>query len=520
MSTLQDVTNQLKDLNESSDKTAKELDFAGATLYAIHESMETMSVAVGQSIPVQKSKDDDDKPDTEKEREDRSLIEALVSTLTSIKDSIVDMTKTIGQAAFDYGFIPLAIVGLLSLWDNAMTDLDKMMIAFLAGMAIIFKQAPLKFMSAMASMTRGIVTSYAKSTKLVTGAMTSVIGGFLKTIGKIFSFPLEKFKKLSWVKKLTDSFTMFGMYVDDIRVNLGKNLNAFGSKIKNMFKAIPGLTKLGALFGKISGMFKPVIEGVKNIGTVMKSIGGSSGILGKVFRIVGRAFAPLYAVFSIFTNIRDDLAGAGTISEKVMAVLTGLTKGLVDTFITGPLDLVKDLVGWVAGIFGFESFKEKLDSFSFGDMMNDAVDSIGEFIMAIPKKVTDLFSTVMDYFSETWDGVKKTLSKIPGIGRFFSDEEEPTPEYQSRKARGYIRPKNKMADMGESDMTIGKVIPIESTTTLMAQKEKEIMIQREAAVAHAGSGAIGLVNTNNTSVQNNTNNTHVTTLTHSRSTHE
>jgi len=69
------------------------------------------------------------------------------------------------------------------------------------------------------------------------------------------------------------------------------------------------------------------------------------------------------------------------------SMLVAIGKGIADfalTLYTLPLTLIKKLVGFIAGLFGFDDFKEKLDKFSFKDMIKKAFFGfIGSFVKVI-----------------------------------------------------------------------------------------------------------------------------------------
>jgi hypothetical protein len=68
-------------------------------------------------------------------------------------------------------------------------------------------------------------------------------------------------------------------------------------------------------------------------------------------------------------------------------MLVAIGKGIADfaiTLLTLPITLIKKLVGFIAGLFGFDGFKEKLDKFSFKDIIKNAFFGfIGSFVKVI-----------------------------------------------------------------------------------------------------------------------------------------
>ena len=57
-------------------------------------------------------------------------------------------------------------------------------------------------------------------------------------------------------------------------------------------------------------------------------------------------------------------------------------KGLLDfsaTLITLPITLLKNLLGYIAGLLGFDGIKEAIDNFSFKDMIDLANRNAAKF---------------------------------------------------------------------------------------------------------------------------------------------
>ena len=88
----------------------------------------------------------------------------------------------------------------------------------------------------------------------------------------------------------------------------------------------------------------------------------------------------LYALYEAFCDAKKVFEETGSIGEALKA---GISK-FIGTILGFIPNLVLKLVGWVAGLFGFDDFKEKVD----------AIDPI-EFIT---KKVSGIVSDIVDWF--------------------------------------------------------------------------------------------------------------------------
>lgn len=138
------------------------------------------------------------------------------------------------------------------------------------------------------------------------------------------------------------------------------------------------VTGLGNWVGKLANLGSGVLKAIKSAGNIGKTITGFFN--GRVFKFfssfASNILRPLYTLFAIFKNAKEDMAKEKGILGKLFGAFTGFVKGVLEGFITGILDLGKNIVAWVAGVFGFDGIKETLDSFSFTDSMKSAIDAI------------------------------------------------------------------------------------------------------------------------------------------------
>ena len=102
-------------------------------------------------------------------------------------------------------------------------------------------------------------------------------------------------------------------------------------------------------------------------------------------------FLPIIAIAAAVVAVLFSLKSAFNVFKKSLddgdSMLVAIGKGIADfalTLATLPITLVKKLVGFVAGIFGFDGIKESLDKFSFKDFIKKSFASfIGSFVRVI-----------------------------------------------------------------------------------------------------------------------------------------
>jgi len=216
-----------------------------------------------------------------------------------------------------------------------------------------------------------------KSDMGLMGALAAILGGVLGTIAGLFSGWLKALKFIfnrGFIKTLSQTFA-----------NFFKNL-------KTSFKGgalAKGFARIGAFFARIGAFFGKIF---KIFGTIAGFIKNVVSIAGKVMSVVSKIFAPLLIIFGIFETIKGFFDGfantEGSFLEKLMGGLAGALTGFLDFLIAAPLNLIKGIIGWIAGALGFDGVKEKLESFdfSFGGIVNAVFDVI-KFVAGIAFKI-------------------------------------------------------------------------------------------------------------------------------------
>jgi hypothetical protein len=120
-----------------------------------------------------------------------------------------------------------------------------------------------------------------------------------------------------------------------------------------------------------------------------------SAKFGPIGKVLGKLFLPVTIIMGIFDGIKGAISGAeeesGT-AGKFVGGLMGAISGILVGLVGMPLDLLKDLVSWIAGKMGMDGASEFLDSFSFSAIIGGVFDVVKDFFMAIVDFFTDLFS--------------------------------------------------------------------------------------------------------------------------------
>ena len=229
------------------------------------------------------------------------------------------------------------------------------------------------------------------------------------------------------VKKLVDIFGAKGVFLTFLGAIVAIK---FAPLITGAYavakKLAPGLWKgVGIAFNAVNFAVKGLATGAKS---ALKGLGGGLKFLfdgiGKTFTLIRSglvamkagslamlgpilpAAAIAAAAGAILFSLKSSIEVFKQSIEDGDSAMTAVGKAILDftaTLTTLPLTLVKNLVGYFAGLLGFDNFKEKLDSFSFKDGF---INIITGFV----DKVKSFFGAIFDF------DFKSILEKIGNMG--------------------------------------------------------------------------------------------------------
>lgn len=268
---------------------------------------------------------------------------------------------------------------------------------------------------------------------------------FKSLVSNKFSGPFKTFG--NWLKGLGGQFkglvsNKLGKTLDPVK-NLGANLKSAGNQLKasttnniinplknfgNTLKTVgtslkeAGKAKIiapaAAAVSNVKGFFSNIgntasaafkqggkFESVGRIGSLIKDTFGKTGKfagISKAFssgfqpiarfaasagKLLGKLFLPVTIIMGVIDGVKGFMEGfsEGGIVEGLAGAFEGVITGLVAV----PLDLLKNLVSWIAEKLGFEGLSEKLDSFSFAEMFAKFFDFIQNIRLAISDWIED-----------------------------------------------------------------------------------------------------------------------------------
>ena len=235
---------------------------------------------------------------------------------------------------------------------------EKMMAIVLAGGFFIFskyKDQLVKVLTPVVQFVMDIVDFLGPQ-----GAFMAFLGGFI-----LLKSGLAKKAIMFAGGKILSGIKATAAYLDEKGGFLKVMNNAYRKmNIVMRRKLIPAIGRMGAMItGGLTKGFTMLGNGLKALRIGIVSMSSSLGAMLTPFlpaiAIAAAAVAIFYSLKSGFDTFKQSL-------EDGDSMFTAVIKGLGDamlTLVTLPYTLVQKLVGFIAGLFGFDNFKAELEQF-------------------------------------------------------------------------------------------------------------------------------------------------------------
>lgn len=280
----------------------------------------------------------------------------------------------------------------------------------------------------------GIITAFGTAVATAVGTLGGLVIGQIKAAEALFKAldaDLSKLKSSlkSRVASIGNSIKALITTIKTFFVDIGARISAL-AKENALFKA------LAVVGERIKALAKPFVEATKSIkgilsgpvGTISKmfsSIGGYLKTFGatvaKVAGVVGKLFAPIVVVMTLFDTIKGAIEGFA--EGGILGGLEGAINGFFTSLITKPLDLVKDAVSWVVGKLGFDESAAAISGFSFTDsftkitgalfdVIGEAVDSLVSYFGFEDGQIPSVFDLIGSIIAAPYDLLKSAVSSI------------------------------------------------------------------------------------------------------------
>jgi hypothetical protein len=325
---------------------------------------------------------EEDKSEKEKaDKENLSVLKTIARNTEKDKPGakVADTEVSLGAIAAALAVALGGIVGAVRGWLKAIAYfadiltpnfIKKAIGSFLAGVSMTF------------DLVKAVISE--KFSKFVT-----IFDPIIDAIRKAFTFSGDS--KIG--KVVSELFTWMGKVFDPIR--------SIGSAFKEFFNG-KALTTTFDMFA--------------DLGKYMSSF---SGTLSKAASIFGKLFYPFTVVMTIWDTVKGAMEGFE--KEGIIGGLKGAITGFFNSLIFGPMDMIKDAIAWIAGVFGFDEAKKTLESFSIEKIFKDFIDMVFSPIETFKKMLVgigDMFTGLRDIKIPEFSFTIPVINKKISIGPF------------------------------------------------------------------------------------------------------
>jgi len=217
-------------------------------------------------------------------------------------------------------------------------------------------------------------------------------------------------------------------------IGIGQRISSIVSGVSSLFSRV--MTRISSssstVMTTISGIFSRAMTAIKPITDFMKAVfepitklfragSGAAGLMNNpamkyLFKIAGKglkAVPILGQIIMIVEGIMGMVKGGMKGFEE--GGIIGMIKGALSGLIDGLFGWIFDLVGWFAGLLGFEDAEKALDEYGLGDMVNDLLG----FIFDPIEKVFGIIGDVLSGEIGVVDGILKLFKTfLDGIIAF------------------------------------------------------------------------------------------------------
>ena len=435
---LQGILQEMRTQNKASEESKKELITLNKTFDAYFDSLKASKL-----------------DEAEEKREEKRKVSG---------DDFSSKIGEMGKDAGGFGF--LGIVGAILF---AITGL---VAGIVAGIVDSFK-----LLTALTDKAfKGRITQFRKGLSARVSALFRPITGFFDAVADAFrKAGTGKFVRGNqYLGRLVKPLTDFFIFVKRI----GDGFRQMGRSFKATFLSFSVIRSQIRNFRSVFDAFTPVAKEGSKAGKYLADLGKVVKPFFNVFARLGRFLGgPItVAIFTLVDGIFGAFKGftetAGSLPVKIMGALQGFIAGIISGFVGGLLDLGKMLVGFIAGLFGFDGVKEALASFSFREMIFDGLmfpfralmslfdgeegNMFSDLASSVIQGIKDIFASIAGFVAEKFKAVGRSIASFFGFGG--GDEEESTaPEPVKEQPVKLEAPKETIPEEQPGTLTVAEL---------------------------------------------------------------
>ena len=384
-----------------------------------------------------------EKKDAQRKKLDRGDTDekkgGIGDTITALKDKLLGIVENVrsGFDKIEFG--------------------DKMKAVLLLGALVLFR----KYRETLRPIVEKIVSMTLSLVDFLGGPKNSLmilIGGILAVkLAPLITMAVGLAKYLGGFlpsfKTLKNAFRL-------MRVFLARTLPRQIASSYNKGAFLKGFTLLGGAFKLLrlmltATMYPAIIGMVSTLAAAMGPILGPIVVIAAIAAGIG---AVLFSIKSGIEAFKNSL-------ESGDSMILAIGKGLLDfsaTLITLPITLLKNLLGYIAGLLGFDGIKEAIDNFSFKDMIVNAFTSLIGGTIRLIKAIAKGAGAALAAAFPGGEGPGEAFSRV--FKEVMSGGEGTMPDEKPEQGKGINR-----LDTSEMDIDIVSPNKIKSNVFETAQ---------------------------------------------------
>ena len=301
-------------------------------------------------------------------------------------------------------------------------------------------------------LSQAIASSFAATSKLVTAGFNSLSNiittrfaniavsfkSFFEPVARIaraLSDVLSKGGTGQFLKG--DTYKVFGKFssimynISDVIAKFVKSFGNLGARIGRIASAFSDILSKGGtsqflkgdtykVFGKFTETMYKISDGIANF---VKSTGNFASRFGTTFKPFVKGFTtifetmkkfavPLTVIIASVRAIYETVTEATGFFDGVFSLIKNLFKELVSAFITFPMELIKDIISWIAGALGFDAIESALDSFDIDAIFRDIVDGIYDGIKGVLSWMGSMLNPLNWFGKDTQDDIDSETARL------------------------------------------------------------------------------------------------------------
>ena len=367
---------------------------------------------------------------------------------------------------------------------------DKMKALMLSGLLLVFLKFKDKLLPLIELLVKGVkklvgwLGGPEKSLMKLFGVILAIkLLPLIKTVGSVASFLGTGF--VTAFKTLKASFIAMKLFLGTTLPLKLKGAYAAG-KFNKALKLLR--FAFGALRLMLTATLYPAI--ISMVTTLAAAMGPILGPIVIIAAIAAGIAAVLFSMKSGIEAFKNSL-------DSGDSMIKAIAKGLLDfsaTLITLPVTLLKNLLGYIAGLLGFDGIKAAIDKFSFKDMIVNSFTSLIRGTMNLIKAIAkgagaalaaafpggesppQAFRRVFKEVMSGGEGEISTEGPEKQEGYAGLDESEMNIDIEkSKPVEGNVLATAKSAMTSDSVYNTTRWKTINNETTIMKEKVKELL---------------------------------------------